>query len=420
MCMVSSANLCIICKGGRNLCGNNPCPLLTKFNMENKVFKTIGNNFFGKSPSIFVGRSGYPNVSVGPMGSLQDDINDNPSELFGKSYQEIINQRSLLLRSKHSESVFSKSKFVEQNQEIALSSRNVDIELEFKNKPLYNIKFSDVIQPMGPSVSVKKFGLAENVPIPRRVDSLVNDEVLSADASFALYKFGYDVSKISTILSSGILGKEKKKKLVPTRWSITAVDDIMAKKMMIKIREYREINEFMVFSSFYMDNRFEGLLIPGSWEYENFETWAPGSSWGFAIDNGLNSQAQNSNSNEIRVINKPQTLVEYEPFEGRTKYADQEGGGYYAARIAVAEKLYQMKRQAKAVVFREVHEGYIIPLGVWQVRENVRNAVKSVPKRFSTMKEALEDISSRLRIDMKKYVEKSKILRQRRLADFLF
>ncbi len=398
--MVAPARLCIICKGGRNLCGNSPCPLLTKFNMENKVFKNIGTDFFGKSPSIFVGRFGYPNVAVGPMGSLEENVNDNPTELFGKSYEEIINQRAMLLRSKHTENIFSRSRFVEQNQEIALSSRNVDIELEFKRKPVYNLEFSDIVQPMGPSVSVKKFGLAENVPIPRRVDSLINDEIPAADASFMLYNFGYDVSKVSVILSSGILGKDKNKKIVPTRWSITATDDTVTKKMLKEIREFPELSDFLVFTSFYMDNRFEVLLIPGSWEYENFETWAPGTPWGFDLKN-------------------PEMIVEYEPFRGRTKYADKEGGGYYAARMAVAERLHGMKRQAKAVVFREVYEGYVIPLGVWQVRENVRSAMKTKPKRFSTMEEALNDIKSRLKMDMKDYIQKSKILRQRRIMDFI-
>jgi len=322
--MVAPANLCVICKGGRNLCGIFPCPLLKKFRLEKKATKEIGEDFFGKSPSIFVGRYGYPNVSAGPMGSLDENATDDTRILFGKSYDEILEIRSQLLRSKRTENIFSRSLFVEQNQEIALSKKNVDIELKFSGKPKYEMSFSDITQPMGPSVFLKRFSLAENAPIPRRVDSIVTDEIPAHDAGFLLYKFGYDVSKVSAILSSGALGSGEKRKLVPTRWSITAIDDTIAKKLMEKIRDYPQIHDFMVFSSYYMNNRFEILLIPGSWEYENFEVWAPGTSWGGGLK-------------------KPQMLVEYEPFEGRTKYADKEGGGYYAAKIAVCEKLNEMK-----------------------------------------------------------------------------
>ena len=77
-----------------------------------------------------------------------------------------------------------------------------------------------------------------------------------------------------------------------------------------------------------------------------------------------------------------------------------------------------MKRQARVVVFREVYEGYAVPVGVWQVRENVRNAMKSDCEKFSTLKEALDYIRPRLRIPLEEYVKRSKILRQMRLSDF--
>ena len=56
---------------------------------------------------------------------------------------------------------------------------------------------------------------------------------------------------------------------------------------------------------------------------------------------------------------------------------------------------------------------------VWQVRENARNAMKSKSRKFSTLKDALGDINSRLKIGINEYIQKSKILRQRRIADFI-
>jgi hypothetical protein len=59
-----------------------------------------------------------------------------------------------------------------------------------------------------------------------------------------------------------------------------------------------------------------------------------------------------------------------------------------------------------------------MPVGIWEVRENVRHAFMNQPRKFSTLKEALSDINSRLMHPIEEYVEKSEILRQRRLIEF--
>ncbi|MCD6547316.1 MAG: hypothetical protein J7K22_02050 [Nanoarchaeota archaeon] len=394
--MVSPANLCVICKGGRYLCGHKPCPLFAKFNVKQKI--KIEKEFYGPSTSVFVGHLNYPNVFVGPIGAIENEnIVDNPTKLFQMTYNKIIEMRSLTIRSKMLENVKSKNKFVEENKLLAMSSKPTYVDLRFKKKPVFKISFSDITQPMGASATIEKFKIVDNPKIPRKVDKIINDELKAVEQINLLYKH-FDVYYITNIFTSGALGKEQK--LVPTRWSITAIDDILAKQMMERIRNYPQINEYRVYESRYLDNHFVILLMPGSWEYENFEAWAPGSSW-----------AKNAKETFI--------LQEYEPFEGRKKYAEKEGGGYYAARFAVCEALDKMKKQAKVVVFREISEGYIVPLGVWQVRENVRNAMKQEPKVFQSLNEALDYMNSKLKISISEYRKKSKILQQKRLFDFI-
>lgn len=397
--MVSSARLCLICKGGRNLCGHPVCPLLPRFRIEPRMQK-VSKEFFGPSYSVFVGRQGYPNVNIGPLAAIEErpDL-DRPGAWFGRDYSDIIELRSLLLRSKQRESVKSRSRFVQESQELVLASRPTDVEMSFKKKPVYRVSFSDVVQPMGPSAPLEKLRIAENPHVPRRVDRIVSDELKANQAGFQLYEGGLDVYKVSTILSSGVLGLKENKKLVPTRWGITGTDDMVAKELMGQVRVYPSVNEYLVFESRYLDNHFVILMMPGSWEFENFEAWAPGSMW-----------SQNLKQTEI--------LEEYEPFSGRTKYAELEGGGYYASRIACVEKLRDMKRQARVVVFREIYEGYVIPLGVWVVRETARSAYRKKPVVFPAKEEALKYINSRLRVPVSEYKKQSRILRQKRLSDF--
>jgi hypothetical protein len=373
---------------------------MDKIQIAPKIEQSVGKEFFGPSTSVFVGRVDYPNVYAGPMSAIVPEnlnIIDKPSYWFGMDYGKIIGLRSALLRSKQKENIYSKSRIVEQVQELALADRPTDIELVFKKKPSYSFKFSDVVQPIGPSAVMEKLKITENPKISSIAYKVIGDDLKADEASYMLYNHGQDVYKISTILSSGALGMGKK--MVPTRWSITAADDIIFKKLVEKVKDHPQISEYRVYSSEYLSNKFEILLMPGSWEYEDFEAWHPGSFW--------TSQ-----------MKTPEISEEYESYKGRTTYAEKEGGGYYAARIGTIEALHEMKKQAKVVVFREIYEGYVIPLGVWVVRETVRNAFKNSPQKFSTLDESLQFIGKNLRISMKEYLKKSRILGQKRLFDF--
>jgi hypothetical protein len=378
------------------LCGNPVCPLVPRLALKSKT--VVSKDFFGPSYNIFVGRHGYPNVHIGPLTAVEKLHGiDSPGEWFGMEYGSVVELRSMLVRSKQPANVKAKTRFVEENQLLALASKPVDVELLFKSHPVYSVKLSDIVQPMGPSAELDKMRIAENVPVLQRVDSIVNDDLKAGEAVNELYVHGEDVYKITGILSSGVLGSDQR--LVPTRWSITAVDDIVAKQLIVDIKQYSCLNEYFVYSSEYLGNHFEILFMPGSWEFENFEAWAPGSLW-------------------ARGIKQAEILEEYEPNSGRKKYAELQGGGYYASRFGVLEALHGMRRQARVVVFREISEKYTVPLGVWVVRETVRAAFKNPVKSFSSLNEALKYIGTRLRLPIVEYVNRSKILRQKRLWDF--
>ncbi len=397
---MNTAKPCLLCKGSRALCGQQKCPLLPRFRIAPEIKEKVGMDFFGPSTNVFVGRVGYPNVGVGPLAAVEmrKDI-DSPGKWFGMDYQKLVEMRSLMIRTKQKESVFSRSRFIEENQELALASRPTDVEMSFFKKPVFNVSFSDVHQPMGPTATLQKFRITENVKVSRKVEYIARDEIKAVEAGFKLYELNQDVYKISTILSSGILGLQKNQKMVPTRWSITATDDMIAKQLMDMIRMSPSVNDYMVFESRYLDNHFLILLMPGNWEYENFEAWAPGTLW-------------TKSMKDISVVE------EYEPFKGRKHYADRQGGGYYAARIAATEYLVSVGRQARVFSIREIYEGYTIPMGVFVVRETARHAFKNKPAVFSTLQEALNYMNAKLRLPIKTYVDQSKMFKQRRLTDF--
>lgn len=408
--------LCIVCKGSRLLCGRETCPLLAALSKQTKFAGLADSKeYFGPSTSVFVGRIGYPHVRVGPMTVLEVSDSEveigrfeEPSNWFAQSLSmdEIVELRSATLRSKRGEHIKSRSRFAADMIELALARNPVDVELTFKNKPSFNLSFSDMMRPTGASVNVEKLHVAENPKIPKKVDRIVSDDLKAVEAANSLYDLGLDVYKVSVILSSGALGLSPAKKMVPTRWSITATDDIIFKKLAKQLREFPVVDSYYVYESSYMDNHFLILLMPSLFEYENFEAWFPGSVW---------SDAQSQ---------RPVIVEDYEGFKGRKKYAENEGGGYYAARLGVAEALHKMRRQAGVVVFREIAPQYSVPLGVWVVRETARDAFKHRGEKFETQKGALKYIDARLRAQegipsrLGDFEKLSQILRQKRLTDF--
>jgi len=228
-------------------------------------------------------------------------------------------------------------------------------------------------------------------------------DLKSAEAVLQLYSKGVFVTKVQRAFSVGAFGLKKNRRLVPTRWSITAVDSILSKELIEKVKMFPEISEYQVYESCYMDNVFEVLMIPRAWSYEIIEAWYPGTVW-------------NPDGRGVFLYS------DWEGYDGRTTYAEI-GGCYYAARLAVCEQLLKDRRQATVIVLREARPGYIMPVGVWHVRENVRNAMRQKPLKFNTLDDALKWIGNRFQIPLSQWKIRSRLLQnilfQKRITDFL-
>lgn len=368
-------------------------------NLKPLFSKRIPKNVFGKSPSsVFIGKFNYPNVYAGPMVGITENIenSDAPGKWYGLKLEQIIEHRLSLARGEATVSVKNaESRMARDLQDTALSLKAIDMEVNFEREPMQKINFSQYLSPMGASGKMEKFSLADNPSIPKKVLSLVEEKLKVTTAVYEGFQFLGDTYYLQRVLSSGALGEEKK--LVPTRWSITAADDIITKQLLGDVREFRMLSEIRVYSNKWMGNHFEIVFLPGMWEYEQFESWEPGSYWSAKAD---------------------PLEYEYEPFEGRTAYAEREGGGYYASRLSVVQALHTMKRQARIVVFREISDEYQIALGVWVVREAVKQALKNKPTKFETKEALLSHLKTTLKRPMIQYTSKSQVLTQRKLVDF--
>ena len=405
-----STSLCALCRGTKFLCGKSRCPVIVKFHSRKKVKHMIDRIHLGGSspPSVFIGRIGYPKISIGPMiPPIMGDtsIIDTPEMWLDKSLDDIVDFRSMLIRGKHSVDVYdveSQNKIVEYTKELALSKNSVFTEAVFTKKPVGRIAFYDEAQPHGPSAPLKKFDIS-NPKYEQNIEKAYYDTDLKArDAVFNLYKNGVKVSKIQKAFSVGAFGVKKFRKFVPTRWSITAVDSTLGATLMKNTKTYPWINEFRVYYHNQFDNRWAVLMMPSEWQYELIEAWYPNTAW-------------NPYGRGISIFNS------YEFYKGRKTYAEI-GGCYYSARLAANELLNKERRQAGVIVLREAHPGYIMPIGVWNVRESVRKALKEPYKKFDTLEQALVCISEKMDIPLQRWIKNSAVLKnqlyQKRLEDF--
>ena len=375
-----------------------------------KDFGSISKLDSNSPPSVFVGsKLKYPLMNVGILSPIERDENawlyDEPKYWAGNNFgiNDVVKLRDSLLNSRFQTKAFdvrsantgANKKFIQLAQEIAVASKPVDVEIELKNKVNVGRGKDQVIVPHGMRAGLKTARITSNVKVDRNLDKVLNDDIKASQAIKTLYKNNFDEYLLSKILSIGVLGLKKARKLVPTRWSITATDDSIGKQILEKVKTYRWIENYEMFYGSFLGNNYLIMLFPSVWSYELFELYLPGSSW--------------NPSKEI----KASTDLEF--YDGRKEYATATAGGYYASRLPIIQYLDSIKRQASVLVIRIETPSYWAALGVWVVRESVRKALANRKLEFTKIDELLE--SSR-KVGMIKFgFDDSDILKKSRLLE---
>ncbi len=389
---------------------------LIKFNFESLDLNS--NDFFGNSPpSVFVGRVGYPNINVGvlsPVGSRNDSyLMDSPKDWVKLKLkdEEILRLRAQLVNSRFQTRVKTSfnHRLLNLSQEVGMAYKPIEMEVQLKNKPLNKLIMTNISSPLSNNANVRNIRLTENPKIKTVVDKTVSDiDMKSVEAIKRLYSKGVDENFLSKILSIGLLGLKKNRKLVPTRWSITATDDTIAKEMLKEVKYNEPFDYTRVYFGGYYGNYYLVMFFPGVWSYELFEMQVP-----FKINPWSK--------------NKKHYAYDYEFFDGRKSYAEETAGGYYACKIGVVEKLNELRKQGRVLVLRFITEEDRFPLGVWVCREATRTSLSSGYVDFEDKELALKYVEAlakkKFDVDVSHLLEMSKVLNvvntQKRISEFI-
>ncbi|MCL2116721.1 MAG: Nre family DNA repair protein [Methanobrevibacter sp.] len=352
----------------------------------------VGKDLDGSTPpSVFIGRWSYPKVYAGPMMVAEQgdtSIMDSPESWIGenKSQEEIINYRLNLVRGKQLIKINDlDNPFIEKLQDISLSTASIDSEATFGKKPR-GLLFSEDSTPHGPSAVIEKFDI-DSVRWDRQLEKTYYDTDLKAtDAVINLHMKDVPFSSFQKAFSVGAIGTAKRRKLVPTRWSITACDSSIANTLLKEVRTYPILDTYRVYEFSSLKNYYAIILIPIEWQYEWMEAF-------------------------IKILGKEEMIFsDYETNSDKKEYS-KVGGCYYTCKMAVLNSLAKQKLQSGVIVLREAYSGYV-PLGVFNVRENVKYAMEQPYKEFETLKESLNYLQEKLKIPINKYVKTSDLLKE--------
>lgn len=353
----------------------------------------VGKELEGSSPpSVFVGSWNYPKVYAGPMitpivGDTR--VMDAPESWIPThtSQEAIIGYRLNLVRGKHLVDVADLNhRLVHTLQEISLSSSSIESEAVFEGVPRGTSFTGAEHTPYGPSASLEKVEIG-NVQWQHDLEKVYYDTDLKAqEAILNLHQKDLPFSSIQKAFSVGTMGTARGRKLVPTRWSITACDSAIASSLLKQVKNYPVLDTYQVREFSSLNNHYAVILVPTSWQYEWTEAF-------------------------LHILgNEEMIFSDHEGMRGKREYSSV-GGCYYSCKMAILEALHREKKQAGVIVLREAGSDYI-PLGVFNVRENVRSAMLQTPKEYEDLQTALQSTQSGFSLSLTHFIEESSMLQK--------
>ncbi|MCX8203190.1 MAG: hypothetical protein N3H32_02605, partial [Nitrososphaeria archaeon] len=317
---------CEVCGNVARFCKLTRCPFYRHVvdGLKGLITSSRGSVFGPTPPAMLVGERGYPKVVAGPAVSVAPELllGPNPREWLGKSIDELLASRLSLVMGRKKVDVRRplSERTVRELIEAELSVKPVDVELSYDGPVVHRPGFFARSMPHGPSVRLKTARVAGNPRIPKRVEEVIEEGMRAEQAVIELAESGLDQQYVTRVLSVGALGSPARRRLVPTEWSITAVDEILSRPLLRRVRRYPILNETRLHSFSALHNSAHVLLLPTAWAFELLEGWLR-----FPEDS---------------------PYADHELHFGRTEYAENTGGAYYAVRLSVLRHLESERRQA--------------------------------------------------------------------------
>lgn len=363
---------------------------IKKYQLEFKPSKEVE----GFASTAIVGEKNYPNLKIHNVSNEnQNNSFFNSSDIVKKDYSEIIKLKARNIFGTTDSVNIRKvdEKINEELSNIYKSKKPINIASEFEKELRFDkVALSGDFGILGSKNSLINIKATENTKTSEKIEKYTSSDIKAKEAIISLYESNANESQITNLLSLGNFGIQINKKMVPTKWAISAFDQTIEKYLFEKIKNYKQIEKYEIYNFRDKGNDFVIVLFPNIFSGEVVESF-PG-----AIERDF--------------IN----------FENKLdKESPATAGGYYATKLGIYEHLRENKKFSAFISLRVISE-YELPLGVVFVRETVRLAMKNKKNSFNSQNE----LETYLRFNYPKHFEiykNSKVLKEikrKRITDY--
>lgn len=350
----------------------------------------------GYASGSIVGEKNYPFLKIHSVSNENKKSSFfKLNNLVKKNYNDIIKIKAKSILGSTQETYIKKTKERVNNelQNIYKSKKAIEFTSEFEKE----IKFDKIIINklsgiLGSKNELKSIILNQNPPTSKQIEKFTQKDIKSKQAIISLYEKGINEQQIINLLALGSFGIDINKKLVPTKWAITAYDQTIEKHLFNKIKKNKIIQNYEIYLHQDKGNFFIIILTSDILNGEIIEKFEGGSpSDYFDHENKLDKK-------------EPAT-----------------SGGYFSTKLGIFEHLCQKNKQAGIISIRII-EDYDIHLGVIFVRECARQAMKNRIFKCSNKNElnnflAIKFPKHHNLFNQSKYLQEQR--KQKRIRDFI-
>lgn len=340
----------------------------------------------GSAP--IVGEKNYPLLKIHNV-STEDKNNSffKSGNIVKQEYTEIFKTKAKNILGSTQESHIRKTtqRINEEIIDIYKSKKEIEFNSTFQNELKFDkILTNKVSGIMGSKNELESLEATQNTQTSKQIEKYSEGDTKAREAIINLYKQGKNEHQIIHLLALGVFGIQINKKLVPSRWAITAYDQTIEKHLHKEIIKYNSINKFEVYYYKNKSDTHVNILLPDSYHGEHFEDWEGQIKPDYFNNNNKLSTSEPNNA-----------------------------GGYFATKIALHEHLQKRKKQAAAIMIRVIRN-YDVPLGVVFVRECVRESFKNKIFETTDFKELQEFVKRKFPIHYPHLINSKVLLEQRK------
>lgn len=332
---------------------------------------------FGSAP--IVGEKNYPFLATHNISNEDKKTSFfETGNLVKKSYNEILplKAKSILGSTQKNYIKKPKARIVEELRDIYKSKTAIEMQSSFDKEITFNkILSSKVAGVMGSQNELTKLEAQENTRTSNKIEKFTANDIKAREAIISLYEKGVSEHQIINLLALGSFGIEINRKLVPTKWAISAYDQTIDNYLHKKIQKYSLINQYEIYQDRDKGNDFIIILLPDTFSAEIVETW------------DISGFDQSEATGKWKTDKKMIIEQDYVGNNNKLGYTEPNcSGGYWATKSPINRFLDQRKKQASYISIRFI-DNYEIPLGVVFVRECARKALKNCIFKSSSQKE---------------------------------